>query len=142
MIFSMADSIIDFGRWCAYLPRYIQNDMSTSRSRRINREGRQLRSDVLLVKLADDEWWMQFRDVFEVDRRPVRDQRLYKLFVDAKIDAARASADIHRASMEKAPTISSASSAYRRWKSRTHTTFDRRTLFIPQRRHRVRLRCA
>jgi hypothetical protein len=68
---------------------YIQNYMSTSRTRRINREGRQLRSDVLLVKLADDDWWMQFRDVFEVDRRPVRDrdQRLYKLFVDAKTDA-------------------------------------------------------
>jgi hypothetical protein len=32
---------------------------------------------------------MQFRDVFEVDRRPVRDrdQRLYKLFVDARPDA-------------------------------------------------------
>jgi len=32
---------------------------------------------------------MQFRDVFEVNRRPVRDrdQRLYKLFVDAKADA-------------------------------------------------------
>ena len=70
---------------------YIQNYMSTSRSRRISREGRQLRSDVLLVKLAGDEWWMQFRDVFEVDRRPVRDrdQRLYKLFVDAKVDRAR-----------------------------------------------------
>jgi len=68
---------------------YIQSYMSTSRTRRINREGRQLRSDVLLVKLAGDDWWMQFRDVFEVDRRPVRDrdQRLYKLFVDAKTDA-------------------------------------------------------
>ena len=32
---------------------------------------------------------MQFRDVFEVDRKPVRDrdQRLYKLFVEAKADA-------------------------------------------------------
>lgn len=68
---------------------YIQNYMSSTRSRRFNREGRQLRSDVLLVKLAGDEWWMQFRDVFEVDHRPVRDrdQRLYKLFVDAKTDA-------------------------------------------------------
>lgn len=68
---------------------YIQNFMSSSRARRINREGRQLRSDVLLVKLGGDDWWMQFRDVFEVDRRPVRDrdQRLYRLFVDAKADA-------------------------------------------------------
>lgn len=68
---------------------YIQNFMSSARGRRINREGRQLRSDVLLVKLAGDDWWLQFRDVFEVDRRPVRDrdQRLYRLFVDAKADA-------------------------------------------------------
>ena len=55
-------------------------------------QGRQLESDLLLVKLGDDESWMQFRDVFEVDRKPVRDrdQRLYKLFVDAKADARRA----------------------------------------------------
>ena len=69
---------------------YIQNVMSPARGRsRFNREGRQLRSDVLLVKLGDDDWWMQFRDVFEVDHRPVRDrdQRLYKLFINAKTDA-------------------------------------------------------
>jgi hypothetical protein len=69
---------------------YIQNYMRTTRTRRMAREGRQLRSDVLLVKLAGNERWLQFRDVFEVDRRPVRDrdQRLYKLFVDAKADAS------------------------------------------------------
>lgn len=69
---------------------YIQNYTSTGRGRnRFNREGRQLRSDLLLVKLAGDEWWLQFRDVFEVDRRPLRDrdQRLYKLFVNAVVDA-------------------------------------------------------
>lgn len=56
---------------------------------RIISESRRLRSDVLLVKLGGDDWWMQFRDVFEVDRRPIRDrdQRLYQLFVDAKADA-------------------------------------------------------
>jgi hypothetical protein len=56
---------------------------------RLTREGRQLRSDVLMVKLGDAERWLQFRDVFEVDRHPVRDrdQRLYKLFVDPKHDA-------------------------------------------------------
>ena len=69
---------------------YIQNLTTPARGRlRFNREGRQLRSDVLLVKLGGDDWWMQFRDVFEVDRRPVRDrdQRLSKLFIDAKADA-------------------------------------------------------
>ena len=55
----------------------------------LSREGRELQSDVLMVKLGGEDWWMQFRDVFEVDHRPVRDrdQRLYKLFVDAKADA-------------------------------------------------------
>jgi hypothetical protein len=68
---------------------YVQNYMVPTRGRtRFNREGRQLRSDVLLVKLAGDRW-LQFRDVFEVDRRPTRDrdQRLYRLFVEATTDA-------------------------------------------------------
>lgn len=56
---------------------------------RTSREGRQLKSDVLMVKLGDEERWLQFRDVFEVDRRPVRDrdQRLYRLFVEGKANA-------------------------------------------------------
>jgi hypothetical protein len=76
---------------------YIQN-VTTSRAAgsrgRLSREGRQLKSDLLLVKLPTEERWLQFRDVFEVDRRPVRDrdQRLYKLFVDAAPDA-KAQAD-------------------------------------------------
>ena len=67
---------------------YLQNYTGRGRGRVIS-EGRRLRSDVLMVKLAGDDWWLQFRDVFEVDRRPVRDrdQRLYKLFIDAKADA-------------------------------------------------------
>jgi hypothetical protein len=80
---------------------YRQNLMSTApgrvglNARRSQpREGRELKSDLLLVKLADGDFWMQFRDVFEVDRKPVRDrdQRLFKLFVEAKADA-RAQAD-------------------------------------------------
>ena len=53
------------------------------------REGREIKSDLLIVKLTSDHFWMQFRDTFEVDRRPVRDrdQRLYKLFVESKADA-------------------------------------------------------
>jgi hypothetical protein len=56
---------------------------------RQTREGRELKSDLLLVKLGDEDFWMQFRDVFEVDRKPVRDrdQRLFKLFVNPKSDA-------------------------------------------------------
>lgn len=72
---------------------YRQNVLRTSSGAgprsRSNREYRELRSDLLLVKLGDEDWWLQFRDVFEVDRRPVRDrdQRLQKLFVGAKPDA-------------------------------------------------------
>ena len=75
---------------------YRQNLMSTAPGRvGLNarrgppREGRELKSDLLLVKLADGDLWMQFRDVFEVDRKAVRDrdQRLVKLFVEANADA-------------------------------------------------------
>lgn len=63
--------------------RYRQNAVNTSRGGRQSRQFRELRSDILLVKLPDEERWLQFRDVFEVDRKPVRDrdERLYKLFV-------------------------------------------------------------
>ena len=74
---------------------YRQNVTRTSAARpsdargRQTREGRELKSDLLLVKLGDENFWMQFRDVFEVDRKPVRDrdQRLSKLFIEAKVDA-------------------------------------------------------
>src|SRR3982751_5006120 len=38
------------------------------------RESRELRSDVLMVKPGGDDFWLQFRDVFEVDHRKVRDR--------------------------------------------------------------------
>jgi hypothetical protein len=44
---------------------------------------RELKSDLLLVKPAGATRWMEFRDVFEVDGKPVRDrnERLMELFV-------------------------------------------------------------
>ena len=44
---------------------------------------RELKSDLLLVKPAGGDRWMEFRDVFEVDGKPVRDrdERLMRLFV-------------------------------------------------------------
>lgn len=68
---------------------YRQQVITASRPGRASgRQYRDLRSDVLLVKPGDGDSWLQFRDVFEVDRKPVRDrdQRLYQLFVDAKAD--------------------------------------------------------
>jgi hypothetical protein len=45
---------------------------------------RDLVSDLLLVKLASEDRWVQFRDVYEVDGAPVRDRsdRLVKLFLE------------------------------------------------------------
>jgi hypothetical protein len=77
---------------------YRQNVVVTSirRGRASGRQYRELRSDVLLVRPGADESWMQFRDVFEVDRKPVRDrdERLYKLFVTAKPDRREQAATI------------------------------------------------
>jgi hypothetical protein len=44
---------------------------------------RELRSDFLLVKVAGDRGWVEFRDVFEVDGAPLRDrdERLVRLFL-------------------------------------------------------------
>jgi len=71
---------------------YRQNVLGTQRrGGPSTRQFRELRSDLLLVKGRSEGAWLQFRDVFEVDRKPIRDrdQRLYKLFVDAPADAAK-----------------------------------------------------
>src|SRR5687767_4212545 len=68
---------------------YRQNVQNMSRSGRNSRQFRELWSDVLMVRLPDEERWLQFRDVFEVDRKPVRDrdERLYKLFITPTVGA-------------------------------------------------------
>lgn len=73
---------------------YRQNVQNMSRAGRSSRQFRELRSDVLMVRLPDEERWVQFRDVFEVDRKPVRDrdERLFKLFV-TPTEGARVQAD-------------------------------------------------
>jgi hypothetical protein len=51
---------------------------------------RALKSDLLMVKPVGADRWMQFRDVFEVDGRPVRDrsERLMQLFVSPSTSSA------------------------------------------------------
>ena len=51
---------------------------------------RRLRSDLLLVRPEGAVTWTQFRDVFEVDGRPVRDrdERLTKLFLSPDVSGA------------------------------------------------------
>jgi hypothetical protein len=72
---------------------YVQED-TTSRRRR------ELKSDFLLVKVPGSGGLNQFRDVFEVDGKPVRDrdERLVKLFVEPRNDAMAQAAEIARES--------------------------------------------
>ncbi|HJU41877.1 MAG TPA: hypothetical protein VJ691_03650 [Vicinamibacterales bacterium] len=79
---------------------YRQNVVNISRGGRQSRQFRELRSDLLLVKLPDEEYWLQFRDVFEVDRKPVRDrdERLYKLFLTPTADARKQAETIQQES--------------------------------------------
>jgi hypothetical protein len=51
---------------------------------------RELMSDLLPVKPEKADRWIQFRDVFEVDGRPIRDrsERLMKLFVEPSSSTA------------------------------------------------------
>ena len=52
---------------------------------------RVLTSDLLLVKPVGTDRWVQFRDVFEVDGKPVHDrsERLVKLFLEPTGSSAR-----------------------------------------------------
>jgi hypothetical protein len=61
---------------------------------------RDLKSDVLLVRAPAGDRWIQFRDVYEVDGKPVRDrdERLTKLFLQPSADARRQELDIAAAS--------------------------------------------
>ncbi len=87
-----ADYVADYQNKLAAIvseEHYRQQVISQSRRGRVDgRQHRELRSDVLLVKPGAGDSWLQFRDVFEVDRKPVRDrdQRLYRLFIEAKAD--------------------------------------------------------
>ena len=61
---------------------------------------RDLKSDMLLVRAPAGDRWIQFRDVFEVDGKPVRDraERLAKLFLQPSASTQRQVDDIAAAS--------------------------------------------
>ena len=67
-------------------------------------ERRTLKSDLLLVKPLGLDQWFIFRDVFEVDTRPVRDRenRLAKLFLESRdtVTAVERAHEIAKASAE------------------------------------------
>jgi hypothetical protein len=60
------------------------------------RQKRDLKSDVLFVRTPDGDRWLQFRDVFEVDGKPVRDraERLTKLFLQPSRSVQKQAEDI------------------------------------------------
>ena len=72
---------------------YIQQDGLFPRPPTTRRE---LKSDLLLVRTPGSEGYVQFRDVFEVDGRPLRDrsQRLQKLFLDPSAENTRQAGQI------------------------------------------------
>ena len=65
----------------------------------IPRRKRTIKSDYLLVRYPGDTQWQSFRDVSEVDGKPVRDQqeRLTKLFIEPSKSALRRAADLQSA---------------------------------------------
>ena len=64
------------------------------------RQSRTLKSDVLLVRAPAGDRWLQFRDVYDVDGKPVRDreERLAKLFLTPSASAQQQVDDIKSAS--------------------------------------------
>src|SRR5207248_59387 len=60
------------------------------------RQKRDLKSDVLFVRTPDADRWLQFRDVFDVDGKPVRDraERLAKLFLQPSRSVQKQAEDI------------------------------------------------
>jgi hypothetical protein len=65
----------------------------------VPRRKRTMRSDYLLVRYPNDIQWQSFRDVAEVDGKPVRDQqeRLTKLFLEPAETALRRARDLQSA---------------------------------------------
>src|SRR5262249_12972874 len=63
---------------------------STTRTGLPHVRHRELKSDLLLVRPVGADRWIQFRDVFDVDGRPVRDrnERLIKLFISPSSSTA------------------------------------------------------
>jgi len=91
-------------RAAAYVHQFVENFSNVvaeevlQQEITIPRRKRTLRSDYLFTRLPGDPAWTAFRDVFDVDGKPVRDhdERLMKLFVTPTRDWARRAADIQR----------------------------------------------
>jgi hypothetical protein len=69
---------------------YDSGSLTARGQTRLGATHRALKSDLLLVRPAGADRWIQFRDVFEVDGKAVRDrnERLMKLFVEPTASTA------------------------------------------------------
>jgi hypothetical protein len=97
-----ADTPVSLAVAANYLARYERDVLGVvaqedyqQRVASATRPARQLRSDVVMIADAE-RGWLQFRDVFEVDGRKVRDHddRLVQLFLKPNPDARRQAARI------------------------------------------------
>jgi hypothetical protein len=104
------------------------------RGGRTSTRRRQLRSDLLMVRLAAKDHWVQFRDVFQVDGRLVRDRdaRLARLFLEpsaASLDQAEAiareSARYNLGSIERTINLPLLALSYFHPSHRPRTSFTR-----------------
>jgi hypothetical protein len=93
-------------RAAAYVSTFVEKfsnvvaEESYQQETTVPRRKRMLRSDYLFVRFPGDQSWTSFRDVFDVDGKPVRDheERVTKLLINPSGDAERRIADITRAS--------------------------------------------
>ena len=88
-----SDYVADFNRQFSAMvaeEEYVQ-DMAGFVGGQPRNGHRLLKSDLLLVRASDTQRYMDFRDVFEVDGRPVRDreQRLTNLFLEDGSNSGR-----------------------------------------------------
>ena len=62
----------------------VRTSLGSPRQNQLMVTHRELKSDLLVMKPLGADRWIQFRDVFEVDGKPVRDrnERLMKLFIE------------------------------------------------------------
>src|SRR5262245_6086304 len=93
-------------RAAAYVATFVEKfsnvvaEESYQQETTIPRRKRMLRSDYLFVRFPGDPSWTSFRDVFDVDGKPVRDheERLTKLFMQPSTDSRRRLADLQNES--------------------------------------------
>jgi len=100
---SKADELL--AKTAAYVARFVDQfsnvvaEETLVQEATIPRRKRTMRSDYLLVRYPGDSQWQTFRDVAEVDGKPVRDkeERLTKLFLEPASSAVRRARELQEA---------------------------------------------